>query len=56
MNEQKEIQIQDSCMFCCFPCLIIWTCMQESIKNICLCCDFDKSNELKKVNDINNKK
>ena len=54
MNEQKENQIKDPCMFCCFPCLIIWTCMEESIKNICLCsckilcCDFDKSNELKK--------
>lgn len=62
MNKQNNNEIKDPCIWCCFPCLMIWTIMEKSLQSSCLCfcklicCDFKKNNELKKVSNTENEK
>lgn len=55
--EEKNKSGGDPCMWCCFPCLFIWTVSEKCLQSCCLCCcqimqcDF-KQSSIKKNNNI----
>lgn len=55
-NKENNRNIDNPCIWCCFPCLIVWVSLEKCLQTSCLCCcqilacDF-KSTASEKIND-----